>query len=171
MFCSLFRDEASKSYHVYDCQSQLSKYRAGDTSDSFRIFLTLRAVYSKSLENHRASWLTTNSNTPGNFKSHFALTDMVTHKESNPCLEDDLKYHVLTALLILIVRQTTYLSDTPLKSDDEKLLLPLSEDELFLSEFINNMLRIQSYNTHPVLSIVSGEDAEKTGSIKLLSRD
>ena len=169
MFCSLFRDEASKSYHVYDCQSQLSKYRAGDTSDSFRIFLTLRAVYSKSLENHSASCH--NTTTPDDFKSHYTLTDMVTHKESNPCLEDDLKYHVLTALLILIVRQTSYLSDTPTNPDDDKFLLPLSEDELFLSEFINNMLRIQSYNTHPVLSIVSGEGTDRTGSIKLLSRD
>ena len=76
---------------------------------------------------------------------------MVTHEETNPCLEDDLKFHVLTSLLILVVRQTSYLGSChgtdksschgTHKSSCHVMLSPLTEDEAFLAQLANRLLR------------------------------
>ena len=77
---------------------------------------------------------------------------METHEETNPCLTDDLKFHVLASLLVLIIRQTTYLDrDQAGAPGNSTAALSLTEDEAFLAQLANRLLRVQSYNTHPVL--------------------
>ena len=66
VFCSLgCKDRATTAgYHAYDCQSRLFRYRRMDSADSFRVFLTLRTIYSVPLEVHKER-ISTKSNGRG----------------------------------------------------------------------------------------------------------
>lgn len=157
VFCSLKCLKESSSYHKYECQCDLYRFRRSDTADSFRIFLTLRAIFTKSIEDHKTSNF---SSTDGKvaliqnqnqnyscFLSGFSLEKMETHQDVKT-FQDDLKFLVLTCLMILVIRCTDYLPGNPASLQD----LMLSEDEMILGEVANLYLRVQSYNTHPVLT-------------------
>ena len=82
--------------------------------------------------------------------------DMVSHNDERG-FESDVKFHVLTALLVLVVRRTSYMPSCDSTSN-------LNDDELFLATLINHLLRIQSFNTHPVLMQTAATNSEAAAS-------
>ena len=60
---------------------------------------------------------------------------METHKDNSEFAKD-VKYHVLTTILLLLIRRTSY----------------VVQDEISLGQIIHHLLRVQSYNTHPIMA-------------------
>ena len=143
LFCSITcREEAHRRTHRYECEIDLYGMRSRSNASSFRIFLALQAVLQYPMDK-----LDDIENSK--------LMEMVSHDQEQE-VEDELKNLSITILVLVLLRKTSYHSKEYLKDD----VHPdnLSPKELKLAEIINHLLRVQNFNTHPILTTHSTND-------------
>ena len=138
MFCSTSCRSASlESVHKYECELDLYHLRLKSTPSSFRIFLSLLAVTSQSIEE-----LETLGETE--------IMQMEAHHQHQN-FEQELKYLSITMLILALLRKTSYYN-TDSKSGTNAL--QLLEEELKVAETVHHLLRVQNFNTHPLLTSI-----------------
>ena len=74
---------------------------------------------------------------------------MVAHEQIR-IFEVELKNLALTILILVLLRKTSYYRQQSLK--DDKAPDNLTQQELKVAEIIDRLLRIQNFNTHPILT-------------------
>ena len=137
IFCSKdCRKSAMSKTHRFECELDLYGMRSRSNASSFRIFLALQTILQYPIDEIDKLQ-----------KSH--LMKMVAHEQIR-IFEVELKNLAITTLILILLRKTSYYLKQSLK--DDKPPENLTQQELKLAEMIDRLLRIQNYNTHPILT-------------------
>ena len=138
MFCSTTCRTASlESVHKYECELDLYHLRSKSTPSSFRIFLSLLAVTSHSIQELE----TIGGAEIMHMEAH--------HQHQN--FEQELKYLSITMLILALLRKTSYYN---MDSKSGTKTIHLLEEELKVAETVHHLLRVQNFNTHPLLTTI-----------------
>ena len=138
MFCSTSCRSASlESVHKYECELDLYHLRSKSTPSSFRIFLSLLAVTRHSIEELETM-------------GEAEIMQMEAHHQDQK-FEQELKYLSITMLLLALLRKTSYYN---VDSKSGTNALQLLEEELKVAETVHHLLRVQNFNTHPLLTAI-----------------
>ena len=138
MFCSTTCRSASlEGVHKYECELDLYHLRSKSTPSSFRIFLSLLAVTSHSIEEVETL-------------GEAEIMQMEAHHQHQN-FEQELKYLSITMLILALLRKTSYYNmDSKSGTNSTQLLV----EELKVAETVHHLLRVQNFNTHPLLTAI-----------------
>ena len=137
IFCSIgCRESAMSNTHRFECELDLYGMRSRSDASSFRIFLALQAILQYPIDEIDKIQ-----------KSN--LMNMVAHEQIR-IFEVELKNLAITILILVLLRKTSYYRQQSLK--DDKAQENLTEQELKVAEIIDRLLKIQNFNTHPILT-------------------
>ena len=144
LFCSTSCRQASlDGIHRYECELDLYNFRSKSSSSSFRIFLTFIAILQYPIETLEEIGTTD-------------LMKMESHNEIRS-FEEELKYVVITILILALLKNTSF-SKKISSQDHNTPSYNLTDQELKIADKINHLLRVQNFNTHPILTASVGDN-------------
>ena len=148
----------SEGSHKFECQMNLFQLRQTENANSFRIFLTLRAILKYSPK--RLIEMNRNSRGGGKkFDEVFeAFLGMVSHQNEKE-KESKLKYIVLAILIFRALKQHT---DYFHKMDENN-----STQALDILEVIHKIIQVQDVNTHPIFALDQSGSRNQAGLTKI----
>ena len=141
VFCSTTCRQASlfNGVHQYECELDLYHLRTKSNSSSFRIFLAFLAILQCPVAE-----LEEIDNTN--------LMQMESHNQTRS-FEEELKYLSITVLILTLIRRTSYYHAL---GEANIMLNNLTDKELKVAQTIDRLLRVQNFNTHPILTTMQG---------------
>jgi tetratricopeptide (TPR) repeat protein len=148
VFCSRkCRDNAAKA-HDLECAINLYARRQTDTSDSFRIFMSLKILF----QMDRDELMSGDMSKSSGFSRLFGMVTHHTEKTGDTRKKD------LALIFILFeqLKSTGYFGELALDTDTK----------LKVMDIIHNLLQIQDCNTHPILTVVE-ERGNQVGLVKI----
>ncbi|TRY64251.1 hypothetical protein TCAL_10785 [Tigriopus californicus] len=137
-FCSLECRSQSQLVHGFECKVNLNQIRLENTSDSFRVFLTWKAVIQIGLEEFKRLYrkVGRDLNEPENDQER--MFQMMTHERERH-IEAHIKYIIVALYLHKLLEKAGVCTSDRLDWE--------------LVEAIHHLLQVQDVNTHPILGL------------------